>query len=157
MAGYIAITSGKWIDCLKNNRTEVALFWCKKKSFKALKIGEDFFFLRRSEFKTSADRFIVGKGSFIEFKRMPSNVIWSEYGNSVGFETKDEFSENIRKTYGSDVTDLGCIILGDIIFYDRPKSIKECEIAFSPYIVSGKTISDEECKKIKAIKEYGYE
>lgn len=101
MAGFIAITSEGWIEYLKNNRKDLdfAVFWCKKKTFKALKCGEDFYFLRRSSFKSNADRFIAGKGSFVEFKTIQSNIIWSEYGNSVGFEEEEEFVNNVRKIY----------------------------------------------------------
>lgn len=91
MSGFIAITSEEWIEYLKNNNKDLALFWCKKKTFKALKYGEDFYFLRRSSFKSNADRFIVGKGSYVEFRIMHSNIIWSEYGNSVGYKEKEEF------------------------------------------------------------------
>jgi hypothetical protein len=153
MAGFIAITSEGWIEYLKNNRKDLdfAVFWCKKKTFKALKCGEDFYFLRRSSFKSNADRFIAGKGSFVEFKTIQSNIIWSEYGNSVGFEEEEEFVNNVRKIYGKEVADLGCIVLNNLVFYEKPVSIQECGIDFSPYIVSGKTITNEECEKIKAI------
>lgn len=148
MAGFIAITSEEWIDYLKSHKKDFAVFWCKKKSFKALKCGEDFYFLRRSGFKTNADRYIAGKGAFVDFKLMPVNMIWSEYGNCVGFETEEDFIGNVKKIYGEGASNLGCIILDNILFYDMPRSIKECDIDFSPYIVSGKSITDEECKRI---------
>ena len=154
MSGFIAITSEEWIEYLKNNNKDLALFWCKKKTFKALKYGEDFYFLRRSSFKSNADRFIVGKGSYVEFRIMHRNIIWSEYGNSVGYKEKEEFLKNVKKIYGEDIADLGCIVLKNLVFYEKPVSIHECGIDFSPYIVSGKTITNEDCEKIKAAKEY---
>ena len=97
MAGFIEITSEKWIDYLKSHKKDFAVFWCKKKSFKALKCGDDFYFLRRSGLKTNADRYIAGKGAFVEFKLMPVNMIWSEYGNCVGFEKEEDFIVNVKK------------------------------------------------------------
>ena len=55
------------------------------------------------------------------------------------------------KIYGKEHADLGSIVLNNLVFYEKPVSIQECGIDFSPYIVSGKTITNEECEKIKAI------
>ena len=67
---------------------------------------------------------------------------------------KEEFLKHVKKIYGEDIADLGCIVLKNLVFYEKPVSIQECGIDFSPYIVSGKTITNEDCEKIKAAKEY---
>ena len=148
MAGYIAITTSDWVNSVKVNGVSSAVFWCKKKSFVAISPGERFYFLERGKFTSSADRYIVGRGDFCRFELINASHAWEIYGNQLGLDSKQSFQEQIRTIYHDDSFDLGCIILDQIVFYKEKVSLAACGIDFSPYIVSGKKLDVEECRRI---------
>ena len=154
MAGYIAITMSDWLDCIAASGNSSAVFWCKKKNFKALLPGEKFYFLERGQFRSNADRFIVGSGEFLEFKKGKSFEVWDKYTTKLGFSTLEELEEHIEAVYHNKTFEIGCIVLNNIAFFNRKISLDECGVDFSPYIVSGKCITSDECIRIeKAAKE----
>ena len=48
------------------------------------------------------------------------------------------------------MVDLGCIVLTEVEFFERPVTLEKCGIAFSPYVVSGKTIDENECIRLNS-------
>lgn len=150
MAGYIAITTSDWIKSIKANEILYAVFWCKKKNFVALLPGEKLYFLEKGPFSSSAERFIVGAGEFCRFEKVDLAQVWDKYSFALGFDTEQDFRNQIKSIYHSDDSfDLGCIVLNHVRFYKRKLSLTECEIEFSPYIVSGKKIDSEDCNRIE--------
>lgn len=154
MSGYIAITLRDWLDCVQSLNHSSAVFWCKKKAFKALEPGEKFYFLERGQFKSNADRFIVGSGEFSEFEKGTSLAMWNRYTTKLGIRTFEDFEKNIESIYHNKSSEIGCIVLNRISFFPKKISLDDCAVAFSPYIVSGKCITFEECTRIdQAVKE----
>ena len=149
MAGYIAITMSDWLDCVNSLNNGSAVFWCKKKSFKALLPGEKFYFLERGRFKSNADRYIVGRGVFSEFDRGDSKTMWGKYTTRLGFRKFEDFEAHIESVYHDSSIELGCIVLDKICFFKRKISLDECDVDFSPYIVSGKCLTSDECARIE--------
>jgi hypothetical protein len=45
MGGYITLTTHDWIQSIKNLNNGKAVFWCKKKNFKAVCAGEPIYFV----------------------------------------------------------------------------------------------------------------
>ena len=154
MAGYIAITTPAWIENNKSTGTEAAVFWSKKTTFKAVDKGEPFYFLRRGRFNSNADRYIAGRGLFVRFIRLNPMDAWNLFGEKLGFESKGAFEENVSSLYHGEIQELGCIVLEKVKFFFQEISLEECKIDFSPYIVSGKKLSDSDCIRIEeAVKE----
>lgn len=153
MTGFIAITTSEWILNIKGSKKTRAVFWCKKNNFKALVKGEPFFFLQRGKFESNADRYIVGYGEYQEFHRLKYFDAWTKYGKGLGFNTRKEFEACMNSTYHGSIEDIGCILLSNIHFFDTMRSLLECDVEFSPYIVSGKKINAEECLRITSYKE----
>ena len=148
MAGYVAITTENWISCIRENACKSAVFWCKKSNFKAISLGEKFYFLKKGKFSSNADRYISGYGRFVKFEKRSSESLWEAYGTAVGFPSEEEFLLQVQSIYKEDKCDLGCIILDNLTFFRRERSLQECKVDFSPYIVSGKKITDDESARI---------
>ena len=149
MAGYIAITTSEWIENIKSLNTETAVFWSKKASFKALNKDEPFYFLRRGSFASNADRYIVGRGFFSKFERLDPQIAWTLYEKTLGFNTKGDFERMISSLYRGEIREIGCTVLEGIQFFLTERSLEDCSIDFSPYIVSGKRLSSSDCARIE--------
>lgn len=148
MAGYIALTTSEWVDCIKAFHHKSAVFWRKRSVFKALQPGEPFYFLRRGKFSSNDERFLAGKGLFVDFEELEVCDAWKKYNTKLGFPSKELFDAQVKNLYNNDVHKIGCIYLSDVFFFDNECSLADCNVDFSPYIVSGKAISDEVCSKI---------
>ena len=152
MRGYIGLTTTEWIEFIQRNTScDKAVFWCKKKSFRALNMGEPFYFLRRGKFSSNADRYILGYASFLRFEKMSVIDAWERYKTALGFEDNSSYLDSIKNIYGNCDFELGCIVLNKPVFFMSGVSLAACNIDFSPCIVSGKTITDEECSQIISI------
>lgn len=146
MKGYIGIAKDDWCSCLQSIGASHAVFWRKKASFKALQKGEFFYFLNRKIIE--GKRFVVGRGKYHDWRIMPAKEAWGEYGNTLGYREKQEFLDSLRSIYKTDEVELGCVLLQEVEFFDKPVCLSECNIDFSPYIVSGKTIDEDECMRL---------
>lgn len=151
MGGYIALTTQDWILSLKAMNAETAVFWRKKKSFKAVQVGEPIYFLRRGSFSSNSERYLVGKGLFYKHDLLPANEAWIRYNMQLGFRCEHDFNEAVFKIYREHNPELGCLQICEVRFYEALISLMDAKIDFSPYIVSGKKISIEECNRIDDI------
>ena len=148
MKGYIGIANDDWCNCLQSLKSSYAVFWRKRAVFKALKKGEYFFFLNRKSI--GGKRYIVGRGKFGEWCVLSAKDAWDEYGSALGYEKKKDFFEGVKSIYKTEVVDLGCIVLTEVEFFERPVTLEKCGISFSPYVVSGKTIDENECIRLNS-------
>lgn len=151
MGGYIALTTQDWILSLKAMNAEAAVFWRKKKSFKAVQVGEPIYFLRRGSFSSNSERYIVGKGLFCKHELLSANEAWIKYNTQLGFSCEQDFNEAVFKIYKEQNPELGCLRISKVQFYETSISLMDAKIDFSPYIVSGKKISIEECNRIDSL------
>ena len=146
MSGFIALTTCEWIESLNHiNSLDTMVFWRKRKSFKAIKPNEFIYFLKRGPFASNRDRFIIGRGTFIGTDLLLANEAWSKYGKFLGYNDKQSCIRAVQSTYHESNPELGCLLIHEITVYKTPVSLEQTGIDFSPYIVSGKTISDKEC------------
>lgn len=151
MNGYIALSNDDWCNNLNEFGLSRIVFWRKKTAFKALKMGEYIYFLNRKA--VSGNRFIVGRGSFAGTDVLSANAAWDTYGKSVGFETKEKFLNSVEGIYKTNECQLGLIIIERPVFCSRKFTLDDCNVSFSPYIVSGKTIDEKDCQKLNEMVE----
>ncbi|MDR1769968.1 MAG: hypothetical protein LBS02_04940 [Hungatella sp.] len=79
---------------------------------------------------------------------MAATEAWKKYQAQLGFQSKQEFLDAVFKFYKEQNPELGCIQIMNVDFYETPVSLLDSKVDFSPYIVSGKKISIEECQRI---------
>ena len=150
MKGYIGLTTKEWLNNIRKHcELNEVVFWCKKKSFKAIESGEPFFFLKRDRFTSNMERYLVGHALYSRFERTDSENAWKTYGSSLGFESEEDFNNTLEGLYREKSFELGCIVLQTPVFYETEVSLGVCGIDYSPCIVSGKIITGEECLKIE--------
>ncbi|MCC8150843.1 MAG: hypothetical protein LIO96_05180 [Lachnospiraceae bacterium] len=111
-----------------------------------LKKGSIFFFLKKKSI--GGRRYIVGRGKFDEWRVLSAMSAWEEYGSLLGYQDENDFFESLQAIYRTKDVDLGCIVLREVEFFEVPVTLEKCGIAFSPYIVSGKTIDENECNRL---------
>lgn len=145
MKGYIAISSDDWCKQIMTGKTNNAIFWRKRTTFKAISEGDYFYFLSRK--RPDGKRYLLGRSIYIGTKVMSPSDAWTTYGGLLGSDNKTDFLASITKFYADEVK-LGCIELDGVVFAKEPLSLEECGIAFSDGTVSGKTISESECQAI---------
>ncbi|MDB2099829.1 hypothetical protein [Clostridium paraputrificum] len=151
--GYIGITDNNWAKFINDNMISKANFWCKKHSFKAIKEGDIFFFLKKNsaqEKKEKLERKLVGYGIFKKFEVLSIEDAWNIYGIGNGFSNIKLFSDKINTMYelNSDEAKIGSIILDEIVMFEQPIYLSRIGIEFSNAIVSGRTITIEEVNSI---------
>lgn len=146
MKGYIGIANDDWCSHLQSSKSSCAVFWRKKNVFKALQKGEYFFFLNRKAI--DGKRYVVGRGKYDEWTLLSARDAWDKYGGALGYKEEHEFLESIKSIYKNDEVELGCIVLKEVVYFEEPVCLSDCRIDFSPYIVSGKTIDEEECARL---------
>lgn len=149
MSGYIALTTPEWISSVKSLGNNTAVFWRKKKSFKAVQLGESIYFLQRGTFTSNSNRYIVGSGIFADHELLLAEEAWEKYGNMLGFPEKSLFLACVKKQYKESNPQLSCLLLTGVKLFPRSISLVEANIDFSPYIVSGKKINDDDCRSIE--------
>lgn len=147
--GYIAITSHDWLVNIREQKINKVVFWRKKSTFKAIEKGDFFYFFSKES--TGDKRKIIGRGTLLSVEKLNAKELWEKYGLCTGYESEETLEKEIEIIYGNKDFLLGCIILEDVSFFKRGILVDECNIAFLPGIVSGKTISKEEVRTIETI------
>jgi putative restriction endonuclease len=141
----IAVTDGDWFDQLRRipNLSEVNFWSPSDSSFRALEPGELFLFKLHSP-----NNFIVGGGVFAHANAMPCSLAWEAFKETNGARSLSEMRVRISKyrngkSDGRDDFVIGCRILTQPFFFDRPNWIP-VPPSFSPNIVKFKTYSASE-------------
>lgn len=146
MKGYVAITRNDWIESVRVSGKTDIVFWKKRLLFKALETGENFYFLNRVG--VNEKRVIVGKATFEKFEIAYACDAWEKYGECLG-GTKTAFSDMVKKMCGSYDSQIGCICLSNVKFFNNPILVEELSIEISPFTVSGKKLSENQCEEIE--------
>lgn len=153
--GYIGITDNKWFEFINKSKLSRVNFWCKKQTFKVLKRGDVFFFLKKNAKHEKGERKIVGYGIFDSFRTLTVSKAWDEFKEANGCASLKEFQQKISDMY--DVNDenvrIGCIILNNITIFSNCICLSSVGIEFANSIVSGKAISEQQIKKLLATQE----
>ena len=145
MKGYIAISNDNWCNQIMAGKYELAVFWRKRTTFKAIAEGDYFYFLSRK--RSDGKRYILGCGIYAGTKVMTPDDAWEAYGIALGCENKIDFLSSIARFYTGKVN-LGCIELKNVKFAKEPVELSLCGITFSDGTVSGKTINETDCRAI---------
>lgn len=137
----ISNTDIKWAEFLKKNQLcSKVNFWTPTPwNVKQLAIGDRFYFLLKSPIRK-----IGGYGSFCSYMTMTVYEAWDQFGIRNGCESKKEFIERLSQ-FGEPglTTQIGCIILDDVCFFDTPVSLEEYQVSFPPQVVKLKYYYDE--------------
>lgn len=149
MPGYISITDNEWCENQRRANPDYAVFWRKRLAFRAIKPGETFYFLKRSPI--NGERCLVGKATYVNSCEKEFEDAWNAYGSKLGVSSREAFEQKVNSIYKERDVKLGCIILNNLIFLEKAIPLSKCGIDFSPYIVSGKTIDEQSCKKVDTI------
>ena len=93
MKGYLMLSSENWCRNIKDLRTDTAVFWRKRTTFKAIDIGEYVYFMTGK--LSSKGRCIVGRGKLRETTSMNASDAWLRYGSQMGYYEKQEFTASV--------------------------------------------------------------
>jgi 5-methylcytosine-specific restriction endonuclease McrA len=148
--GCIGITSRDWFVYLKKNSiTQDVNFWRKNTDkFNILSKGQPFFFMVKNDTGIRGEKKIQGYGIFKEFKILDIEQAWTTYQNRNGVGSKQEFLNLTKEVLGTNTEEIGCIILDNLIFFDKPVILSKLGVIFNKYTESYKTITDRECNLI---------
>ncbi|MBU2520577.1 MAG: DUF91 domain-containing protein [Nanoarchaeota archaeon] len=139
MSGYIGITDYEWFHFHKNKKHREVIFWRKSSRPVNLREGVYFFFLVKGY------RLIEGYGITDEVSSKPITELWEQYKEKLGAETLEELCEKLGK---SENETIGYYKLKEVTYLEGGIDLQNTGINFSPAIVSGKTISYEETRKL---------
>lgn len=148
--GYIGVTSREWFTYLKeNNITQEVNFWRKNtNNFRVLEFGEPFFFLVKNDKNTKSERYVLGYGVYKRFEVLDIDKAWDKYQIGNGTSSKSEYLDRMRNLFKKNSGDIGCIILDNLKFFDKPVILSKSGIMFDNSVVSGKGINNEEVNQI---------
>ena len=146
MRGYLILSSEEWCEDLKKQETDKAVFWRKRKTFKAVNPGEYIYFMSRK--KADQSRCIVGRGLLKDSTSMSAAEAWNKYGRQLGSLERDDFINIVHRIYGTSELTIGCLVLDNVEFLDNPITIHSFGIVYQNGTVSGKTLTEEECDRI---------
>jgi putative restriction endonuclease len=141
LKAYIAITDRDWFELLSQlGSIDETNFWqpSPRGAFKALEASEPLLFKLHSP-----NNFIVGGGFFSHWSRLPASLAWDTFGEKNGARSLAEMRSRIDryrsiKTAPNDDPEIGCIILLQPFFFQRPDWIPVPE--WRPQIERGKKV-----------------
>ena len=157
---YLGITDKKWYSFLKEEYGigligEKVNFWTNRtERVKKFEEGELFLFKLHNIKDSDEKGQIVGCGNFDYYEKMTISEAWEKFGRRNGAESLDSLKESLKKhKYKNkkkykkeenleESTEIGCIILKNVIFFDEDKWRKEPD-DWSKYAQPGKTYSNE--------------
>lgn len=136
-------TDPNWFYYLKNNNlSQDVNFWRKDISnINNMNKNDRIYFLRKKT-KQYPQICVIGMAEFKEYKVLSIIDAWSKYNHRNGCCNLKELSE---KFFSKNDTKIGCIILTNLIFFNKSIPLSETSIEFSRKIQSRKllTLSEE--------------
>ncbi|MBR5678891.1 MAG: HNH endonuclease [Paludibacteraceae bacterium] len=137
MSFIIAPTDLEWFDFQRqNNFNENINFWTPTDwHFKSIRLGDRVAF----KMKGAGAARIGGYGTFLEYKFQSVDDAWREFGRRNGFNDKDALIRGVglHNTFSPD-SGIGCLVLGDVVFFDTPVLLSDYGFDFSTNIVKYK-------------------
>ena len=148
----IAHTDNDWFKFLKEEQLVNDInFWTPTPwNLKSINKGDKFYFMLKSPIRK-----IGGGGYFQSYKNLSIKEAWSTYGKRNGFSNKQDFIDILNKHRKKnsiqpqigEATEIGVIILNDVVFLDEEDYIdlkEHKEISFPNSIVKTKNFPHEE-------------
>ncbi|MEQ6377443.1 HNH endonuclease [Bacillaceae bacterium S4-13-58] len=147
---FVAVTSREWYEFLKQSYISGEVnFWRKNTNyFRALSHYEPLFFLVKNPPNVRGERAVLGVGYFSRFEELSPEEAWTKYKQGNGDPDFASFSSRMKEMFNVSKGTIGCIILSGLKFFDKPVKLSEIGISFKNSIVSGKSISSIEAKKV---------
>lgn len=158
--GYILISNYEWCLFLSKNITNGFVnYWKRSRRQNCYHKNGDRIYLLNKKHRLKKNREIVGFAYFERFDLMTVNEAWIKYKKNNGYNNIDSMISSLSN--GSDKFDrsseIGCIILKDVMFLENPISLERANIRFEKYIQTGRTISSkEEIRLCELINKYNY-
>lgn len=141
MSGYIATTHPEWYKFNKEHNRKAVIFWRSTARPINLDRGTYFFFL----VKGTQPKYIRGYGIVQACGSDSLQNMWEKHKDKMGGSSL----EDIRSRLKSDINKkLWHYIIEDVKYIDGGLDPNTLGIEFSPYVVSGKNIDDEDTKKL---------
>jgi putative restriction endonuclease len=142
---YVGVTDNSWFTFLADRRPDEVNFWQPggTTTFRRLSPGELFLFKLHAPLN-----FITGGGFFVKHSLVPLSLAWEAFGDKNGTTDLSTFRESVLKYRGRDLgfepdPTIGCIILSQPFFLDRPEWIPAPK-DWHANIVQGKTYSTDD-------------
>lgn len=150
--GYIIITDFKWYSFLKENYFKGYINFWRKDTRKIHVLNEDdrIYFLSKKT-NEMKKRQVIGMAEFDCYYIKTIKDAWESYGQNNGYKSMECMLESLDKDNNEKLTgdtEIGCIILKEIIFFGRTINLNDTNIKFEKNIQSGKTLSLEEEENI---------
>ena len=122
-----AITNRDWFDYQKSHGfIDRINFWTPTRwRYKDLRPGVKMVF----KLKGSGD-FAGGYGIIQEYKYQSLEETWNEFGRRNGFDNKTSFLEGLCKTKSGISLKCGCIVLSDVVFWDKEVKLSDYNLEF---------------------------
>lgn len=138
--GHILRTNPNWFYNLKafNPQGKVNFFRKSTNKVHKIKKGNNIYFLRKKT-KAFPHIAIIGMATFIDYKIHTIQEAWDIFKENNGYPTFESFSSNFDNADSN--SNIGCLILENIIFFESDLFLKDCYIEFPKQIQQGRSIS----------------
>lgn len=124
MAAIAYVTDEKMIEFHRCNGSQSMVFWrLSAKNFQDFKQGDLLFFLAKDMLtRQSREKGLMGYGRLTDIKTMSVSLLWKNYGNKTGYNTKKELVEVITKSSKSKIIPkkINCLLLDNVFFFQSP-------------------------------------
>ncbi len=124
MAAIAYVTDEKMIEFHRCNGSQSMVFWrLSAKNFQDFKQGDLLFFLAKDMLtRQSKEKGLMGYGRLTDIKTMSVSLLWKNYGNKTGYNTKKELVEVITKSSKSKTIPkkINCLLLDNVFFFQSP-------------------------------------
>lgn len=124
MAAIAYVTDEKMIEFHRCNGSQSMVFWrLSAKNFQDFKQGDLLFFLAKDMLtRQSKEKGLMGYGRLTDIKTMSVSLLWKNYGNKTGYNTKKELVEVITKSSKRKTIPkkINCLLLDNVFFFQSP-------------------------------------
>ena len=124
MAAIAYVTDEKMIEFHRCNGSQSMVFWrLSAKNFQDFKQGDLLFFLAKDMLtRQSKEKGLMGYGRLTDIKTMSVSLLWKNYGNKTGYNTKKELVDVITKSSKSKTIPkkINCLLLDNVFFFQSP-------------------------------------
>lgn len=150
--GYIIITDFEWYSFLKENYSGGWVnFWRKDiRKINNLNKGDRIYFFNKKN-KKMKNRRIIGMAEFNFYDVKSVNDAWKLYHENNGYASMEYMIQSLNSDNSEKISKdskIGCMILKEIIFFNKFIDLKDVNIKFEKNIQRGKTIKIKDEEKI---------
>lgn len=148
MSSIAYVTDNKMLEYHRLCCNRNILFWrlTTKNKFTDFQPGDLLFFYARPN--VGKRRAFVGYGHYQATRKLTINQMWTQYGQTTGYDDKAQLVEAITKAAKGEVPrSMLCLILTDVVFFSAPVLPKEVGLEF-PANLESYTYIDKDDPKV---------